>query len=537
MRVALCQEHQLIFRRSGPSSFRGALQSIDFFLWTLAFALSGLLRYEFQVTEANWLLILTFGSAAGTFHLILARQYQFYGSKYRNASFDELLAIIPLTAATTLPLAGLAIAVGPLIGVPRSLPLIAAPLFLVMSGGFRLLVRISTLRRLGRAQRKYRALVYGAGDMAEALIPRILRDQTSNFLPVGLIDDDPEKKGNAISGVKVLGPFQNLENLVAKTRASHLIVSIPRANSDQLSHIRQRAMLSGVDVSIVPSFDEILAKNSGVKLRELGIEDLVGRRASTVDTTAIRNYLQDRTVLITGAGGSIGVELSRQVAQFKPGRLIFLDRDETGLQNASMATSDSALLDTAETVLADIRDKKSLEIVFSEMRPEIVFHAAALKHLPVLERYPLEAWKTNVIGTMNLLEVASTFGVRRFVNISTDKAAAPTSVLGKSKRLAEQLTAHYSTITKESYISVRFGNVLGSRGSLVPAIAHYIENDLPVIITDPEATRYFMTIKEACQLVLQAGSEAHASAILMLDMGDPVRINDIAERMIELSGN
>lgn len=292
----------------------------------------------------------------------------------------------------------------------------------------------------------------------------------------------------------------------------------------------------GKEVLILPSFSEILeSKSPALPLRMLGIEDLVGRRAVTINSQAIETYIRDSTVVVTGAGGSIGVELCRQVARHSPKKLVFLDRDETGLQQAQLAVSNSGLLDNSDFILADIREEHTITKVFSNLRPDVVFHAAALKHLPVLERFPHEAWKTNVLGTANVLKAAANSNVSVFVNISTDKAADPVSTLGRSKRIAEELTAWYGSLTGSPYLSVRFGNVLGSRGSLVPTLAHQIESGGPVTITDPQATRYFMTVPEACQLVLQAGSETDDGAILVLDMGEPVRILEIAEKMIEMS--
>lgn len=254
-----------------------------------------------------------------------------------------------------------------------------------------------------------------------------------------------------------------------------------------------------------------------------------------MDTNRVGSLLAGKTVLITGAGGSIGVELCRQVASFEPKRLIMLDRDETGLQHAQLLTYGSGLLESADLVLADIREADSLDALFATHRPDVVFHAAALKHLPMLEKFPDEAWKTNVEGTLNVLNAALKVQVKTFVNISTDKAADPTSVLGHSKKLGEQLTAWASSQGSGNFLSVRFGNVLGSRGSLVPTLTHMIESGGPVLITDPRATRYFMTISEACQLVLQAGTAVAKASVFVLDMGLPVRILDVAERMIDMA--
>lgn len=268
----------------------------------------------------------------------------------------------------------------------------------------------------------------------------------------------------------------------------------------------------------------------------LAVSDMIGRRPINTDISAITGYLRDKRVLVTGAGGSIGLELCRQIHLCQPAELVMLDRDETGLQSAELAIYGQGLLVDTNVVLADIRDSGALRTIFEDQRPDVVFHAAALKHLPILERYPEEAWKTNVIGTLNVLEAAQNSGVKKLVNISTDKAANPRSALGHSKRLAERLTTWMSRQIREDYVSVRFGNVLGSRGSMLPVFAQMIENGGPITVTHPEATRYFMTISEACQLVMQAGSIGRGGEVMVLDMGEPVRILDIAQRLIEVSG-
>ncbi len=288
----------------------------------------------------------------------------------------------------------------------------------------------------------------------------------------------------------------------------------------------------------MPPLSEILGgKSRPSDMRDISIEDLIGRHPVDTDVKSIAGYLAGRRVLVTGAGGSIGSELCRQIVTFEPAELIMLDRDETGLQQAQLGTSGHGLLDTKDVVLADIRDADALLRVFDERRPEVVFHAAALKHLPMLEQYPDEAWKTNVLGTLNVLEAARAVGVQTFVNISTDKAANPTSVLGHSKRVAEKLTAWMAEATGFAYLSVRFGNVIGSRGSMLPTFASLIESGGPITVTHPDVTRFFMTIPEACQLVIQAGAIGRPGEVLILDMGEPVRILDVAERMIAMSGS
>jgi len=273
-------------------------------------------------------------------------------------------------------------------------------------------------------------------------------------------------------------------------------------------------------------------------LRAVDVEDVIGRRPVDTDITSIAQYITGRRVLVTGAGGSIGSELCRQLHKFGPSELVMLDRDESALHAVELSIYGRALLESPEVVLVDIRDTRTLQDVFVEHQPQVVFHAAALKHLTLLERYPQEALLTNVYGTLNVLQAAAASGVEHFVNISTDKAANPVSALGHSKRLAEQVTAWFATQDHAGgkYLSVRFGNVLGSRGSVLHAFAAQIENGGPVTVTDPEVTRFFMTIPEACQLVIQAGAIGRPGEALVLDMGDPIKIVDVARRMITMSG-
>ena len=293
----------------------------------------------------------------------------------------------------------------------------------------------------------------------------------------------------------------------------------------------------GLEVLVLPPFREILdGRPTESDLRNLDVADLLGRQPVDLDMSAIANEISGRRVLVTGAGGSIGSELCRQLMRFGPDRLHMLDRDESGLHSTQLSLDGRALLDADELVLCDIRDAEAVTRAFRQARPDVVFHAAALKHLTMLERHPDEAFKTNVVGSLNVLEAARCAGVQTFVNISTDKAAGPTCVLGWSKRVAERLTAGYDGSGGGRYVSVRFGNVLGSRGSVVPVFMEQIRRGGPVTVTHPEVERYFMLIPEACQLVLQAGAIGTGGEVMVLDMGTPVRIVDVARTMIGLSG-
>ena len=504
--------------------------------WFIAIFAAGLLRFEFNVDSLNIVGFALLGLTLAIVSLVVGKVSGLYRGRHRTASFDQLLALSVVAAAVTVPTTVMGFLWGNSWGIPRSVVLIATPLFLLMSGGVRAYRRF-LITKINSAEGRKRALVYGAGDMAEFLIPQLQSDPEALYSPVGLLDDDPQKENRWISGVKMMGGIKNLASVVRASKAEVLIVAIPRIQASALSHLYELANLMGLEVAVLPSFTDVLSrKEVGVSLRKLSIEDLVGRRAVSIETSQVSAYLKGKIVLVTGAGGSIGVELCRQVASFSPKELVYLDRDETGLQLAQLAIENSGLLDTPNAVLADIRDEASIREVFDRWKPHIVLHAAALKHLPVLERHPEEAWKTNVIGTLNMLNASVEAGVEAFINISTDKAADPSSVLGKSKKIAEQLTAWAGYGNTGNYLSVRFGNVLGSRGSLVPTVAHLIESGGPVTITHPDATRYFMTIPEACQLVLQAGASSDPGYVYVLDMGEPVRVADVINRMIEMSG-
>jgi len=498
--------------------------------------LAALLRYDFALDVVEFRLFIIFAFGISAVNFVVGKIAGLYRSRYKTASLDELLSLVSVTGVVGAIATIASFVWGPFWGVPRSTVIIATPIYLIFSGGVRILRRLVRTRP-GTRKDSMRALIYGAGDLAEILIPQLLADRGGRFKPIGLVDDDPEKLNRWISGVRMKGLGKDLEGILRETRADVVIVAVPRAASSLFSRIEAVTSRSGVEVFVLPSFTEMIQfPRRNLELQNLAIEDLVGRKAVNTDLAGVGAYLTGMSVLITGAGGSIGVELCRQVAAYGPRELIFLDRDETGLQLAELATTDTGLLDNSNFVLVDIRDSELVREVFLAKRPNVVIHAAALKHLPVLERFPFEAWKTNVLGTLNVLEAAAAAGVDVLINISTDKAADPSSVLGRSKRIAEELTSWFAEKYQSTYVSVRFGNVLGSRGSLVPTLAHMIRTRGRITVTHRDATRFFMTIPEASQLVLQAGALGTGSEVFVLDMGEPVRILDLAEKMIALSG-
>jgi dTDP-glucose 4,6-dehydratase len=524
-----------------PRSLKLAV--IDIGCWSVALlASAALVSHDRLPVSASFVLLA--GLVATALHVAGGFASGIYRGRFRSGSTAEARVVVSVVAAVSLfvlvciPMArvsGSLLRIG-FASAPWSIVLVAAPLAAMLMIGMRGLPKTVRERYCRSARKGDATLVFGAGEVGEHLVRRMLVDSGSAYNPVGFLDDDPAKGRQIIHSCPVLGTRYDLETVARATGATTLVVAVADSSSELLHSLMSSASTAGLKLVIVPTLNELLSGADQLSdLRSISIDDLIGREPVDIGSTINASYIRGRRVLVTGAGGSIGSELCRQLARLDAAELIMLDRDETGLQQAQMAVSGHGLLDTREVVLADIRDGAALTSIFLERRPEVVFHAAALKHLPMLEQYPLEAWKTNVLGTLNVLDAAEAAGVETFVNVSTDKAANPCSVLGASKRLAERLTADFARRGARRYISVRFGNVLGSRGSLIPVFQTLLEARAPLTVTDPEATRYFMSIPEACHLVLQAGGIGDPGQVLILDMGEPVRILDIANRMISLS--
>ena len=515
----------------------GALYVADALSWAAAIIVALFLRFDFEISEINWVSTTLIIVLTAALQLIGGWVFWLYRNRYEIGSFDEVRAIV-LSVTTVAVVSGLcAVLIGYGRGIPRSTLIIAAPIAFSFIGVIRYLVRTASEQQLKPGREAARVIIYGAGYVGSLTVRRLLTDVQAQMLPVAMIDDAVEKRNTEVRGVRVMGGIADLPAIADETRADTIIVCIGHADSRLLRRTSELAEVAGVRVMVLPPLEQIMQGTSELSdVRELSIEDLIGRYPVQLETASIASYLQGKTVLVTGAGGSIGSELCRQLTRFAPKEIVMLDRDETALQETQISITGHGLLDTSDLVLADIRDAKTLTRVFAEHRPDVVFHTAALKHLPMLEQYPEEAWKTNVLGTLNVLRAAASADVQTFVNISTDKAANPTSVLGHSKRVAEKLTAWMAKETGNRYLSVRFGNVIGSRGSMLPTFRRLIEQGGPVTVTHPDATRYFMTIPEASQLVIQAGGIGRPGEVLILDMGDPVRILDVAKRLIESSG-
>ncbi|MHC9045955.1 polysaccharide biosynthesis protein [Microbacterium saperdae] len=516
---------------------RLAAAIVDSAAWVVGIVVAVVLRFEFEPTAGGWVSMGVLALVAAASQVVVGYYLALYRGRFAYGSFDEVRALGLAVIVQAAVLSTVVMLLGPVIGLPRGTVLLAFPFVLLLMFGVRYSARLIIERRRKPSTEAEPALIVGAGYVADTLVRTMMTDPTSPLRAVGILDDDPAKRNLRLRGVPVIGRTTEVVAAARDTGATTLVIAIGGADSAFLRRISDDADKAGLRVSITPTLTDMMSgEQSPADLRDISIEDLIGRHPVDTNVELIAGYVTGRRVLVTGAGGSIGSELCRQLAKYGPRELIMLDRDETGLQMAQLGTSGHGLLDSKDVVLADIRENDTLRDIFSERRPEVVFHAAALKHLPMLEQYPDEAWKTNVLGTLNVLNAAREVGVDTFVNISTDKAANPTSVLGHSKRVAEKLTAWAGEETGMRYLSVRFGNVIGSRGSMLPTFQTLIEAGGPITVTHPDVTRYFMTIPEACQLVIQAGGIGRAGEVLILDMGEPVSILEVAKRMIAMSG-
>ena len=515
----------------------GAYLFLDALTWAVALVLATMFRFEFTVQSVNWGgLVLTF-ILTGVTQLVAGYFLGVYRGRYGYGTFEEVRSVTVLVIGVSAAVSAVLLVVGVTWEVPRSIMLIAGPLALMMMLATRYLHRQHRESQVGPGADARPTLIYGAGMLGEVLARRMQINDDSPYRPVGFLDDDPALKRRLVRGVPVMGALTDLTKVAERTGATELIVAISNADGALIREVADAAGGTELNIRVMPMLSRELSEQVGLgDLRQLSIEDIIGREPVDTKVDSAAEYIKGKRVLVTGAGGSIGAELCRQIMKYDPAELIMLDRDETALQDSQLGTKGHGLLDTQDVVLADIREADVLRDIFMARKPEVVYHAAALKHLPLLEQYPMEAWKSNVLGTLNVLRAAQAADVGTFINISTDKAANPTSMLGHSKRVAEKLTAWMGQETGRPYLSVRFGNVIGSRGSMLPTFRRLIEQGGPVTVTHPDVTRYFMTIPEACHLVIQAGSIGSTGEVMILDMGDPVKILDIAQRMIAMSG-
>ena len=516
----------------------------DGLAWTGGLISAVLLRYDFDPGRIDWPGFTVAAVAAVIMQVLVGLATGLYLGRWRLGSFDEVSALVRTVGWVTSLLFLVELRISHRF-VPLSTVIGGGVIAFVLMGAARYVIRsYDAERRRPTGPDVRRLLVFGAGEAGAQIVATLLRDPASPYLPVALLDDDPTKRRLRIMGVPVMGDRTRMAEAADEHQADTLLVALPSAPAALIRDLSDLARDAGLDIKVLPGLGELVGGHLAIgDIRTPTAEDVLGRHPVDTDVASIAHYLRGKRVLVTGAGGSIGSELCRQITQFEPANLIMVDRDESALHAVQLSIEGRALLDSPDLVLLDLRDRDGMEKLLRQRRPEVIFHAAALKHLPLLERYPGEAVQSNVWLTAHLLAAAADIGVEKFVNISTDKAADPVSVLGYSKRIAERLTAHFAGCAAGSFVSVRFGNVLGSRGSVLHAFRAQIEAGGPVTVTDPGVSRYFMTVHEAVQLVIQAaavnGDKPRSAAegeALVLDMGDPVLLDDVARRLIAESG-
>ncbi|GGE30442.1 UDP-N-acetylglucosamine 4,6-dehydratase [Pullulanibacillus camelliae] len=487
------------------------------------------------MTPTRWILlfcVLVVG------HYLMSFGYRLYKKAWAYASIGELVAILKIV---TLSIVATSL-VQWLFTHRLSLRFFAVTwmvqLFLI--GTSRFLWRISRDTYIQGRKQKQRTLIIGAGSAGTMVARQLLNNKGAELQPMGFIDDDHKKQRLHFLGLPVLGGVAAIETIVEHYDVQNVVIAIPSLSRKKLNAIFQECLKTKAKTQIIPRLEDLVTGKVSVnQFRDVEVEDLLGRDPVELDMAKISDDVTGKTVLVTGAGGSIGSELCRQLSHFQPKRLVLLGHGENSIYSIEMELKDYCMKREIElvSVIADLQDRQRIEAVIATYRPHVIYHAAAHKHVPLMEANPEEAVKNNIIGTLNVARAASLSKVETFVLISSDKAVKPTSVMGATKRLAEMLIQHLDATSQTTFVAVRFGNVLGSRGSVIPLFKKQIEKGGPVTVTHPDMIRYFMTIPEASRLVIQAGALAKGGEIFILDMGEPVKIVDLAKNLIQLSGN
>ncbi|UNP76372.1 polysaccharide biosynthesis protein [Bacillus nitratireducens] len=470
-------------------------------------------------------------------HHIFAAIYKLYNKAWEYASIGELKQIFKAITLSILVTAIVQQIINHDIYV-RILA-IAWMLHLLLIGGSRFVWRMFRDTYITKATDKKRTLIIGAGAAGTMVVRQLQHNKEADLYPIAFVDDDRNKQKLEIYNVPVVGTTNHIQEIVEDNDIEHIIIAIPSLSRNQINEIFEKCTKTKAKTQIVPMLEDLLdGKVSVNEFRDVQVEDLLGREPIKLDDAGIGEKITGKTILVTGAGGSIGSEICRQVMKYKPAKIVLLGHGENSIYNIEMEMR-VTYKDTVEitTEIADVQDRHKIFEIMKKHQPYIVYHAAAHKHVPLMERNPEEAVKNNIFGTKNVAEAADTFKVNTFVMVSTDKAVNPTNVMGATKRFAEMLVQHLAAVsTSTKFVAVRFGNVLGSRGSVIPLFKKQIQKGGPVTVTHPDMIRYFMTIPEASRLVIQAGTLAKGGELFVLDMGDPVKIVDLAKNLITLSG-
>lgn len=513
----------------------------DIILVNMSILLAYVLRFDGQLKNIYleyYKSIIYFAIIASLVKLVCYWLFKLYSSLWRYAGIYEMLSIAGAALVSNAVVLSCIFLTRS--GIPRSIFVITFFTDIMLVGGLRFSYRIlrkairDGMVNVGAAKR---VMVIGGGEAGALVLKQLRQHPELKSSPIAIIDDDKSKIGRKINGVPILGDRSKIIETARSRKINEIIIAIPFASKKDLNEIYHECSKTNCKVKILPAVSQLIDESVVIqKLRNVNIEDLLGRDPVNLDIEEISSYLEDQVVLVTGGGGSIGSELCRQIVMFNPKLLIILDNYENNaydIQNELLHKHPGLNL---ITIIANIRDKHRLDSIFRKYKPDVVFHAAAHKHVPLMELNPSEAIKNNVIGTLNVADCADKHKVKRFVLISTDKAVNPTNIMGATKRIAEMIIQAINRHSSTEFAAVRFGNVLGSNGSVIPLFKKQIEQGGPVTVTHTEVTRFFMTIPEAAQLVIQAGAMAKGGEIFVLDMGQPVKIYDLARKLIKLSG-
>ena len=506
-------------------------------LVTAAYFLAFYLRLDFKIDGVYWPIIAKTLPLLVCIKMIIFGYFGLFSGLWRYAGVTDIWRIIKVHVLCMLCCILAFHFIFGLSGFPRSIFFLDAILSFCFVAGIRFFTRLFREKyRPIRGSKRKRALIIGAGDAGVLVLRDARSNPKSNIDIIGFIDDDLQKKGVHIQGVRVLGTQKDISAIVQQYGVDEVIISIPSAKGEAIRSIIARCEILSVKIRIVPGLQKILSGELEVKSRDVQPEDLLGRETVTINAGEVSNYLTGKVVMVTGAGGSIGSCLCKQIATFSPKEVVFFDYNENDIYYLSLELRKQYPQITFRNIIGDVKDIGLLKNVFSLYKPEVLFHAAAHKHVPLMEENPVAAAKNNVIGSRNLIYAADHYGVERFILISTDKAVNPTNVMGMTKRVTEMILQSKARRSKTKFMAVRFGNVLGSNGSVVPLFKKQIEEGGPITLTHPDVTRYFMSITEASQLVLQAGSMGRAGEIFILDMGEQIKIVDLAKELITLYG-
>lgn len=518
-------------------NIRTAVIAHDIIMTGLAWIVAWGARFNFNFIFPDWRISIYTIPTVLIVQGIIFWFFGIYRGLWRFASLPDLWNIIRASVLGAICITIVLFLMNRLEGIPRSIPVLYPVFLIFLLGGSRLTYRVwrdnpflTNVVSVGK-----KALIIGAGRAGDMLVRDMLRND--NYTPIGFLDDNSKLKKSEIHGIPVLGAIDKLPEIIGRTNIDIIIIALPSATNKQMQRIVEICKNIDIPIYTLPSISNLRGKNlAETQLYQLSIDDVLGRDKVELDRSLLEKGIANKTILVTGGGGSIGSELCQQIANLKPTNLIIFEKSEFGLYKIHQKLTKKFSQLNLNTILGDIQDENKVRYVFDKYKPDVVFHTAAYKHVPILEEEVREAVLNNVIGTKILTEAADHYRCEKFVLISTDKAVNPTNILGKSKRVAEIFCEGINHHSATQYITVRFGNVLDSDGSVVPLFREQIANGGPVTVTHPDITRYFMTIEEACQLILQAGAMGNGGEIFVLDMGNPVKITYLAEQMIRLSG-